>query len=1071
MMSRAELYELNSKAWSFPPTFPGLASKLDTSIKKNTGFIKKLRLGITKDNSPGFLEDLKNVSLSKYLSEVCSTLASDTLLKISNKQEDLYAAVQIISALHQRFGAEFTEPFFALWLNNFDCEVRTKDAATDSEIVSSLKSVASQIFILCELQVVQCVPQIDDLLPFKNSLPKFLLGKLNKKEHLLISVLKELVNYNFKSGISTYIISTRFVKNFPEVFESAESHAPFHGLNEDLLQTLKAMFKLLAQTSLDQVNTFYAKLPKLLKEVEKSQIRTGKATNEYTEKYDLAKTVLNYFYQAAEILCPIYAVSVPAPLDEAKMEEELIEDSEVSELITNKIKPLHKRIWETDDVQKFYEVLMPLTLPKEGEKRFYQEDEHIRREARNAFFQKLEEVEDVKVVDSLATEYNVIGIDGTSTRKRLLNFVIELQDWNKINIYARFLATCAPIFPDVIEKFVEYLDNGFRSQLHSNKINVKNILFYCELVKFRLVPSFMMFHKLRTLIINLNVPNNIEIINILFEQIGRLLLNHPDYQENMNKMIELLKEKSKSFNLSMPAKLQIESTLLLLFPPSLKNINGFDNSNNRQENPEVNFLYYLMRKEIHSLSTRVISELIKRANWNDEKVFGALLDIFTQPECIDYNSIERLTKILSTLQGRYKFFVNQVIDTVLENIQCGLENNNFAKNMTRLSQAKYLVELFNHDSIKFDDLLDTAYKFVKFGHKSLFLDDKSDLDLPNNYFRINIICTLLLSLKFESKHAKRSIQQKLALYLRYFEYYTFTKERPFPMELQGKIAETFKYVSAHLEEDYQRAESLKECANKLIESLKQMDQHKATEEDEDEEEEDDDEDDQSDFEDELSVRGESRGDVTGDELTSDSSFSDSDDSDDSEDDSDTSSGSGESDSETESESDSVSEEEALAIARELELQKLSEEYNQKMQTEEEVAATDDFEKQFQAMMQESMDSRRNEKFMSNSAIPVNLSKASSVINYGSQPELSSTISQGKGPGESDLLQQSSFLVNPSTPGKVAFKFLSKNGKKINTKTLELSENVSFVSNVIEEDNKRKDERERIKEYVLKNLDV
>ncbi|KAL6949980.1 hypothetical protein ACO0QE_000649 [Hanseniaspora vineae] len=1076
-MSRAELYELNINAWSFPPTFPNLASKLDTSIKKNTGFIKKLRLGITKDTLPGYLEDLKNVSLSKYLSEVCSTLATETLLKISNKQEDLHAAVQVISALHQRFGTEFTEPFFALWLNSFDCESRTKDCVTDNDIVSSLKSIASQIYILCELQIVQCVPKIDDLLSFKNSLPKFLIGKLTKKEPLVISVLKELVNYNFKSGVSTYIISTKFVKSFPELFNDAESSVSFYGFDEDLLQTIRAMFKLLAQTSLDQVNTFHAKLPKLLKEVEKSQIRTGKAINEYTERYDLAKTVLNYFYQAAEILCPLYAMDVPAPLDEAKMGEELNEEGGTSELITNKVKPLHKRIWETDDIQKFYETLPLLNLPKDGEKRFYQEDEHIRREVRNAFFQQLADVEDVRSVDHLAAEYDVIGIDGTSTRKRLLNFVIELQDWNKINLYARFLATCAPIFLDVIEKLVEYLDNGFRSQLHSNKINVKNILFYCELVKFRLVPSFMMFHKLRTLIINLNIPNNIEIINILFEQIGRLLLNHPDYQENMSKMVELLKEKSKNFNLSMPAKLQIESTLLLLFPPSLKNINGFDNANNRLENHEVNFLYYLIRKEIHSLSTRVISELIKRANWKDPEVFSALLDIFTQPECIDYNSIERLTKILSTLQGRYKFFVNQVIDTVLENIQCGLENNNFAKNMTRLSQTKYLVELFNHDSIKFDDLLDTAYKFIKFGHKSLFLDDKSNLDLPNNHFRVNLICTLLLTLKFESKHAKKSIQQKLALYLRYFEYYTFTKERPFSMELEAKIAETFKYVSVHLEEEYQRGENLKDCADKLIESLKQMDQHRATEEEEDEEEDDDEEEgeeeDQSDLDDELDVRGESTRDISGDDLTSDSSFSGSDESDDSDDESTSSSESDEFDSDMESELDSVSEEEALAIARELELQKLSEEYNQKMQTEEEVAATDDFEKQFQAMMQESMDSRRNEKFMSNSAIPVNLSKGSNVTNYASQTESGFPKEQGQEQEQAtcDLPMQSSTLFNSATPGKVAFKFLSKNGKKINTKTLELSENVSFVSNVIEENNKRKDERERIKKYVLKNLDI
>ena len=85
------------------PTNPSL----DSSLKKNTAFIKRLRTAITATSAPTFLQEIRSLSLQKYLSEIISA-SYEGLCKLKTPGE-IAAGIEIISALHQRFGpTEFT---------------------------------------------------------------------------------------------------------------------------------------------------------------------------------------------------------------------------------------------------------------------------------------------------------------------------------------------------------------------------------------------------------------------------------------------------------------------------------------------------------------------------------------------------------------------------------------------------------------------------------------------------------------------------------------------------------------------------------------------------------------------------------------------------------------------------------------------------------------------------------------------------------------------------------------------------------------------------------------------------
>lgn len=105
---KRELRATNERAWAGDTNLFQVNSSLDSSLKKNTAFIKRLRTAITPATLSTFLQEIRTLSLHKYLSEIISAFY-EGLCKLKTPGE-VDAGTEIASALHQRFGpAEFTE--------------------------------------------------------------------------------------------------------------------------------------------------------------------------------------------------------------------------------------------------------------------------------------------------------------------------------------------------------------------------------------------------------------------------------------------------------------------------------------------------------------------------------------------------------------------------------------------------------------------------------------------------------------------------------------------------------------------------------------------------------------------------------------------------------------------------------------------------------------------------------------------------------------------------------------------------------------------------------------------------
>lgn len=178
---------------------------------------------------------------------------------------------------------------------------------------------------------------------------------------------------------------------------------------------------------------------KLIKEHHKCQIRTGKASDEYLEKYEEISPIFERFKSSTLFLSQYLDVEAPQfeIIDINGSQHEQKED-----IITNKILPPSQRLWENDETRKLYEVLPDISdIVKEHS----QSNKDPKPETLNSFFTELQNIESKGHLDDLVRKYWSLNLNNKATRNRIIKFFIETVDWSKISLYARFLQSMLPI--------------------------------------------------------------------------------------------------------------------------------------------------------------------------------------------------------------------------------------------------------------------------------------------------------------------------------------------------------------------------------------------------------------------------------------------------------------------------------------------------------------------------------------------------------------------------------------------------------------------------------------------------
>ncbi|KAF5321012.1 hypothetical protein D9619_001892 [Psilocybe cf. subviscida] len=81
-------------------------AKLDSSLRRHTALIKRIRQSMASDNREQIMKDIDSLTLEKYIDELAGAIVEG--LGRCKTEKDIWGAVEITSALHRRFPKTFT---------------------------------------------------------------------------------------------------------------------------------------------------------------------------------------------------------------------------------------------------------------------------------------------------------------------------------------------------------------------------------------------------------------------------------------------------------------------------------------------------------------------------------------------------------------------------------------------------------------------------------------------------------------------------------------------------------------------------------------------------------------------------------------------------------------------------------------------------------------------------------------------------------------------------------------------------------------------------------------------------
>ena len=776
------------------------------------------------------------MSLHKYLSEVIS--ASYEGLCRLKAPVDVIAGIEIVSALHQRFGPADYSCYLA-WLLGRGLstpeKAHLKALGQDAREKEEKERLARQrilLKIVTELWLVGQLRSLDDVARPEDAMArgKENLGSSSSKigdngnkaksspsntkmdrsadaEPFPLEVLKDLLSHDKEHTNLPLVVL--FIKSFGwDVFgikstnvegrktvgadgatilnaeqASADENGDSNATDDPPLTTpdLQRRFRNILDRYLDDVKAHVVKDQKALAAQERrnaeAYVKSGEVFEDRQANHERQLKAQEKLLANAQVLCDVLGSEMPD-----------LREKDITETVGPSAIGLVKTgeylrgqgdgagIWEDEEERRFYENLVDLQdrvpgiLLEDHKKKKSDVDEQVGKRVDiettdsqckgssektpssvlqddqstaianktvgaqvDSLLARLPEFQNKEMVDQAAIDF--CFLNSKASRNRLIKTVQEVPKGRSdlLPSYARLVATLGKYMPDISHGLVSYLDDEFRSlQRRKQKdflgqARTGNIRYLAELTKFGVVPEHVIFHCLKVSLDDFS-RMNIEIIANLLENCGRYLLRNPDTSPRMGSFLETLQRKKAAQHLGQQERMLIENAMYYVNPPERAAIQQ------KERTPVDLFVRKLVYLDMNKRTYAKVLKSIRKLHWEEQEVGGSAFDqwkwmadlvqvveilekIFSKPSKVKYSNIHLLAILIGALYRYHQDFVIMVIDSILEQITLGLEQNDFKFNQRRIAEVKYLGELYNYKMVDSPVIFDTLYRIVTFGHR------------------------------------------------------------------------------------------------------------------------------------------------------------------------------------------------------------------------------------------------------------------------------------------------------------------------------------------------------------------
>ncbi|XP_068643602.1 regulator of nonsense transcripts UPF2 [Aristolochia californica] len=850
----------------------GFLRTLDSSIKRNTAVIKKLRQ-INEEQREGLMEDLRNVNLSKFVSEAVTAICDAKL-----RSSDIQAAVQICSLLHQRY-KDFSPSLIQGLLKVF---IPGK-SGDDSDVDRSMKAMKkrSTLKFLMELHFVGV---IEDANVFVN-----IIKDLTSLEHLKD---RDTTQMNL-SLLSSFARQGRVFLGL-SLSEQGIHEEFFNGLNitAEQKKSFKKMIQTYYEASADLLQTEHTSLRHMEHENSKVLNAKGELSDENVNAYEKLRKSFDHLFRGVSSLAEAIDMQPPVMPEDGHTRVATGEDTSFAS--AGKESSSLEPVWDDEDTRSFYECLpdlrafVPAVLlgevepkttdpstkaseqqpepitedqghvvgqesgetsldsealdgkgedkgkdkedkdkekikesdrgkDKDGERKGEVEKEKLKgHEGSNldGLLQRLPGCVSRDLIDQLTVEF--CYLNSKSNRKKLVRalFNVPRTSLELLPYYSRMVATLSTCMKDVSLMLLQMLEEEFNFLINKKdqmniETKIRNIRFIGELCKFKIAPAGLVFTCLKACLDDFT-HHNIDVACNLLETCGRFLYRSPETTIRMANMLEILMRLKNVKNLDSRHSTLVENAYYLCKPPERS-------ARVCKVRPPLHqYIRKLLFSDLDKSSIEHVLRQLRKLPWDECEPY--ILKSFMKVHKGKYSQVHLIASLTAGLSRYHDDFAVAVVDELLEEIRLGLELNDYGMQQRRIAHMRFLGELYNYAHIESSVIFETLYVILIFGHDT---PEQDVLDQPEDCFRIRMIITLLQTCGhyFDRGSSKR----KLDRFLIYFQRYVLSKGS-IPLDIEFDIQDLF----ADLRPNMNRYSSIEEVSTALVE-LEEHERNVATE--------------------------------------------------------------------------------------------------------------------------------------------------------------------------------------------------------------------------------------------------
>ncbi|XP_022746547.1 regulator of nonsense transcripts UPF2-like isoform X2 [Durio zibethinus] len=755
----------------------GFLRTLDSSIKRNTAVIKKLKQ-INEEQKEGLMEELRSVNLSKFVSEAVAAICDAKL-----KSSDIQAAVQICSLLHQRY-KDFSPSLIQGLLKVFFPGKSGDDLDADRNLKAMKKR--STLKLLLELYFVGV---IEDNGIFIN-----IIKDLTSTEHLKD---RDATQTNL-TLLASFARQGRVFLGLPVSGQEIQDEF-FKGLNitADQKKTLRKAFHAYYDAVSELLQSEHESLSQMEHENAKILNAKGELNEENASLYERLRKSYDHLYRNVSSLAEALDMQPPV-MPEDSHTTRVTTGEDASSLATGKESLNLEAIWDDEDTRAFYECLpdlrafVPAVLLGEAEPKVIEQtskaqeqptessteadqstsvaQEAVEASADSGNLQEgksIEKGKDKEEKDKEKTkdpDKEKGKEKEKDTDKKVENEKEKLKGLEGTNLDALLQRLPGCVSRDLIDQLtVEfcYLNSKsnrkrlVRALFNVPRTSLELLPYYSRMVAtlstcMKDVPSVLLqmleeeFNFLTNKKDQMNIETKIRNIRFIGELckfkiapaglvFGCLKTCLDDFtHHNIDVACNLLEMCGRFLYRSPETTIRMANMLEILM--RLKNVKNLDPRHStlvenayylckppersarvsKVRPPLHQYIRKLLFTDLDKSSIEHVLRQLRKLPWSVCESY--LLKCFMKVHKGKYGQIHLIASLTAGLSRYHDEFAVAVVDEVLEEIRLGLELNDYGMQQRRIAHMRFLGELYNYEHVDSSVIFETLYLIIVFGH-------------------------------------------------------------------------------------------------------------------------------------------------------------------------------------------------------------------------------------------------------------------------------------------------------------------------------------------------------------------